>query len=144
MTTDEKRMWLCHECVGEGFLKGRIKKEGQVQKCSFCAGRAKRCPLTMLPMHSRLFSRTIFTGPQPADFEEIQAQQGRGARCTRYFRLESSLFLFDYSICESHQSVNDVVHQIRAVRDTLFEDYRRLDRNDRSLAEASECPKGFP
>lgn len=39
--TDEMKTWLCHECVGDEFLKGRIQSEGQEQQCSFCLGQRK-------------------------------------------------------------------------------------------------------
>jgi hypothetical protein len=39
---------VCHKCVGDSFLKERIKKQGAVDRCHFCSARAKCITVDLL------------------------------------------------------------------------------------------------
>ena len=45
---DEEQLNICHECVGEDFLKKEIRVEGKRGKCSYCEKRRKVFPLPWL------------------------------------------------------------------------------------------------
>jgi len=45
---DEEQLNICHECVGDEFLKKEIRGEGKRGKCSYCEKSRKVVPLPWL------------------------------------------------------------------------------------------------
>ena len=116
MTTDETKMWLCHECVGETFLKGRIEKEGQEQICSFCAGQHKALPLDdIADAFEAVFAQHLCcTSDEPSGLE--------------YLAMKES----DYEWERSGEPVVEVLQEIGLIEENVAEAIRQIlhDRHD--------------
>jgi len=69
----EEEKWVCHACVGEAFLKARIKKEGEKHRCSFCRHQRAALPLdAIVDAFDQAFERHLYrTSDQPSDYEYL-------------------------------------------------------------------------
>ncbi|MDA3799861.1 MAG: RES family NAD+ phosphorylase [Kiritimatiellae bacterium] len=68
---DEEQLNICHECVGDEFLKKEIKLEGKIGKCSYCE---KSCKIVHLPwladkIHTAIDEHFNLTSNEPTALE---------------------------------------------------------------------------
>ena len=73
MDTAEGKKWVCHACVGEGFLKARIERKGETHRCSFC--RHKHAAISLddiVDAFDQVFEQHLYrTSDQPSDYEYL-------------------------------------------------------------------------
>lgn len=116
MRCDKTKMWLCHECVGETYLKARIEKEGQQQICSFCAGENKAMPLDdVADAFEAVFARHLYcTSDEPSGME--------------YMAMKES----NYEWERPGEPVVEVLQEIGSIEENVAEAIRRVlhDRHD--------------
>ena len=68
---DEETLSICHECVGDEFLKKGIRAEGKRGKCSYCEKSRKVVPLPWLAenIHSAIEEHFYLTSSEPTPLE---------------------------------------------------------------------------
>jgi hypothetical protein len=68
---EEEQLNICHECVGDEFLKKEIRIEGKRGKCSYCGKNRKVVPLQWLAenIHSAIKEHFYLTSNEPSALE---------------------------------------------------------------------------
>lgn len=72
---DEERLFICHKCVDDEFLKKEIQTEGKRGKCSYCNKNLKIKALTWLAerIHSAIEEHFVLTSNEPTALEYMMA-----------------------------------------------------------------------
>jgi hypothetical protein len=108
MSNSEEEKWVCTACIGEAYLKSRIKKEGQKQRCSFCRQKATALAFDeIVDAFDQVFEEHLYrTSDQPSDFE--------------YLLMKES----DYQWDRSGDPILDVLQEVGEIDEKLAEAIR--------------------
>lgn len=71
---DQEKLSICHECVGDEFLKTEIRDQGKRGKCSYCQKKIRKVvPLPWLAeqIHSTIEEHFYLTSNEPTPLEYI-------------------------------------------------------------------------
>lgn len=71
-------MFVCHECIGEEFLKDEVFKVGNIAQCSFCGDEAESIALDELSeqVHEIIENYFYQTPSEPEGYEYMLAKEG--------------------------------------------------------------------
>ena len=70
-TPNEEQSFICHECVGDEFLKKEIQVQGKREKCTYCGKSRKSMPLSWLAesIHTAIQENFYLTSNEPEPYE---------------------------------------------------------------------------
>lgn len=103
---------ICHGCIGEDFLKAKVKKEGKKAKCSYCGKSAKGISIGELADHvdTAFDAHHYRTSDQPNDFESMMMRDPEGS-----FEFERHGQKAEYAIAEGAKIEDKPADHVRQV-----------------------------
>jgi hypothetical protein len=68
---DEEQLFICHECIGDEFLKKEIQVKGKREKCNYCDKSRKAMLLSWLAenIHTAIQENFYLTSSEPEPYE---------------------------------------------------------------------------
>jgi len=105
---DEEQQHICHECVGNGFLKKEIRTEGNLKRCLYCEKIRKSVKLSWFSdrIHSAIEEHFYLTSTGPSYYEQALLKDKE----------------LDYTWVRSGDPVNTLIQEIAGVDEAITTD----------------------